>query len=485
MIMGIDGTSIYSIKETEKQWHLLDVCTFHPAAKLLSEILKGCSHFSNVDFSNCPQSLTEVLYQVFDRTIVDRVLNRYRLQGSNSLTETDAKAAIVGVMAGIRASDFNHLREANDYRIREALQKYRLMQQGKPLDLLLFSSQEIKGLPYEYELRSDLKTLLKLRKAEEFLWEEDQQLAYSEHLAHEVAYQPLDPGTIVRTYPTAGKISDKKVVCHIRKEGLVCFVLTPLNEAAHYDSFTLTLLFRGVKDRASLRTIFEPGCAGSESWKLVKKTVFDAIKKATPKEAKNINLELFGHSKGGPDAVRALLIANKAIKEANPSTCIRRVDLITWQGTGISHELNKRLQNHLLESTGFHPRMEEEGDIVLVHLPRPLDRPTEYNITLSKVHGDPIQRTGETSPAQGVLLPFVKRRIFLFRGGFRGWLPLLQSFGLSALRAHRAKVLGESKEIDHESWELIPLKNFPEAIQSQQVALAAIEEQATYHFFFW
>ncbi|MCL6756016.1 MAG: hypothetical protein M3A24_02475 [Candidatus Rhabdochlamydia oedothoracis] len=202
-----------------------------------------------------------------------------------------------------------------------------LEKSGIPLNNRVLANEQ-----YEYHIRKLTENLEK----EEQCIEADLKLlpfAISEQLARIVAY--AQPDAICKNMVIPIPIfTDKQDIVyyqlnnHINQKGLHCYLFTPLK-----GDFPAQLVFRGTDDVESLsRDILDPNGIG--------KTVFDECKnqiaamvEAYFKTTKSPALEITGHSLGGLDAQRAMILCLERFNQENnngPFSLLSRINCFTF-----------------------------------------------------------------------------------------------------------------------------------------------------------
>lgn len=152
----------------------------------------------------------------------------------------------------------------------------------------------------------------------------DLPLSISEHLSKKLAYNELKPGMIIPLFNSESKLCFYHVANQLqyKNDGVAAFLIAPMNTNNHFNknATDIFLVFRGTCPMPS-----QEGCA--KSWlrdlefRGIGKTSFlkrsDEIKLMVENyllnSDSNINLHISGHSLGGCDVQRALLLVMKNI----------------------------------------------------------------------------------------------------------------------------------------------------------------------------
>lgn len=319
--------------------------------------------------------------------------------------------------------------------------------------------------PYHNELKDDndfLKTCFLVNK---FKFNPDQNIAASEYLAHDLVYDELQEGQIVPIKET-GQLMFAEVRKRIDKDGLVCFLLTPLLANQHLDNFPIWELYRGTHDMKSLRRLGEPNSAGHYSFKHHEKIIFESLADVIPPDAKAVTLKKRGHSLGGADvqrstaatvAYKADIIAAKTLKDRHypdaSEKIKKRVHTISFPGPDLikiapAMEKIRKIEAHIWNSAGIasitNDRFKHDAKYIndLNHVKT--DERCDIQITECKVGGDIVQKTGQTTLGHGMKPDDAKvfRSVYHFKHGFEGVRGFFKHFGLLAkAKAHQIKNL--------------------------------------------
>ena len=200
--------------------------------------------------------------------------------------------------------------------------KYLLPNEEKTLEIESKKAGILANTEYECYVRQ-----LTGNTIERQMTEEDLKIfpfAVSEQLARIVAYASLEnEEIIVPIFTEQQDVTYYQLKNQIKEKGLHCYLFTPLQE-----DLPAQLVFKGTDDKESLfRDVLD--------LKGIGKTVFDECKPKIAKmiedycqTTKNPSLKIIGHSLGGLDAQRALILCLEQLNQENNNGSFSRLSHI-------------------------------------------------------------------------------------------------------------------------------------------------------------
>lgn len=457
------------------------------SASLWDSLLhQACSTHQNGNLVLPKELVVATLKARFGSALVKRTLKRYKLADHPSLTLTTLRCLLVGIAASVSKHDmrfhFTQLRHQGDARW-NAFASYDDLEDDDIAALLDHFRKHIsihqwlqfsfsKKLPQYKILIKDLSFLKSCQDAKEFAFKRDQEVAISEYLGHEMAYADMQKGRIIPIRNDQGKLVFEKVTQFICKNGYVCSILTPMQELQHKHDFKVRILYRGTHDSLSASRLSEFDSAGHLSFNLNLQRLFNSIAAAIPKEADAVTVQWNGHSLGGADAQRgteatAFVCAavssfsrplslqsdnikrqmryfrNLDFQRIRPQIeKIRHVEARVWNSAGIANSTNNRFKHWISYINDVTDTQQSDGDWQLVDPSVSAARVT-FKICINKVHGDPVQRSGQATLGNGIGfdMPGLEREVYQFDHGFGGLRGCLCYLGRGGIKAHQVKNL--------------------------------------------
>ncbi len=438
--------------------------------------------------------LISALQNQFGHQIVKGALRRYRLEEKPNLTLSDYRALLIGIAASVTTRDlealFNRLKneqrapwkdfasfkDLKDAEIGILMNHFRAHINPTEWKKLFAALPE---LYYQKALNRDIGFLNVCSMANDFRFD-DQEVATSEYLGHEVAYSEMLKGRIIPV-PVDGGIRYEKVSQYICKKGYVCGILTPLQEHQHLDKFGVRVLYRGTHDGLSASRLGERHSAGHFSFNPHQKRLINSIAAAIPKDAKESSVQFCGHSLGGADAARGLTslvfiiacleaqmrkllheaknikLGLRSFKKINLEKIsgtiqkIKHVEARVWNAAGIAHSTNNRFRHweSVVNNATPKTRSLNDNDWTLVEdpskAPARIPRLT-LKVSEGKVGGDPVQQSGQTSLGHrmGFRKDTFEGEVIQFEHGFSGLRGCLCYLGRSGIKAHQVKNLNRA-----------------------------------------
>jgi hypothetical protein len=233
-----------------------------------------------------------------------------------------------------------------------------------------------------------------------------------ETLAHTLAYdqslkQPIacstDPRYAIQREDTPDNkstnviFSDAKDITYIVStpetcDGLVCYILTPINNTNN-----IKVIFRGTGDKPSELRDIEHRSPGTKTFAKSKDNILKALNDIIKKFSGNVSLTLYGHSLGGSDAQNCFVAIMEAI---NKSTSASDEQLVHDEKNSNQFFKTNALTLMTYNSAGVTKDTAQQAD----HLARQLK--AKHNIKLTcfwqLAAGDGVQQSGEASILAGI-----------------------------------------------------------------------------------
>lgn len=426
----------------------------------------------------------------FGSGLVNRAYSQCKINKDAPLTLEQYRTLLVAIAASVTIKDldiyFRKLKSTPDSQWAR-FRSFKELSDSKVCALLHHFRAHItpdrwKELSSNAIMASDLQFLRACSTARDFKFAQDQDIATSEHLAHEAAYTYLQKGRILPVRNSKGKMGLERVSHFINKHGYVCAILTPLQREQHLNDFGVRVLFRGTHDKLSASRLGEPGSAGHLSSKRHQIRLVNSIGAAIHPKAKRAHIQITGHSLGGADTQRActsltFAMAHNAVAKTHPEqlqedffkkglrsfSLLKKEDIDDGELQQVSAKLQrlhntlakvKKVEARVVNSAGIAQTTNARFQKSFEHLESVAQengkKVPAYKISVLKVDGDPVQMTGETTlghdmPANAR----VEREVMQFYHGFGGLSGCLCYLGRSGIKAHQVKNLNRAVVPDH------------------------------------
>lgn len=366
-----------------------------------------------------PESTVGTFFQMIKETygpvLGKRIINRYFRNSSARVTLTevtykDLKRAFIGAAANVRRSDLKKLFQQihKDFKTNLPIRCGELLsdtmidsiKQRDEFDEL--SSEQIAILKSAYSilpgkggqfqstlgllfeganieessttfdpLAHDLVTLLDLGDIK-LIDKQTMKHSLSEHIGKKIVYRELQRGMIIPLLNKSGEECQYYVNDHLEHKGdaVIANLITPVNQENHFSTSTaekdIFLTFRGThpdpagKDAgASIHRDVDSSGVGRKDFNERSEEILQMLEYyLIHSDDTLISLNISGHSLGGCDTQRALLLISKKISESAPNSPWRKI-------------------KHIDVNTHNSPRLEDDTATEFVNVIKELDRMAE------------------------------------------------------------------------------------------------------------
>lgn len=247
---------------------------------------------------------------------------------------------------------------------------------------LAASEHLCREIAYGVPLNNDLEKQIKILMKKKLLTPYEIQQAISDLIKKEVV------GTIFPTLNDKGQKVFYEIKSSVFENGLVAFFCAPFTEGQWQKNrstdtpYPIKAIFRGTWCYSSLKRDFTEGLEiGQNSFFGLSPSIIEALEDCIPDDAENVSADIQGHSLGGVDASRlVVLLAKQRVErqrelgEDHESKLdqIRSIKLTTWNSPGVlkstcrdyNENVEEITKNPILPLTFQHTHVKVGEDVV-------------------------------------------------------------------------------------------------------------------------